>query len=65
MIKTMSKIYESKEKRDNAQDLAFFNDDLNWVEVLATLLSPFRSFQSVAPLYQKHFWPHAVFRKGT
>ena len=65
MINTMSKIYESKEKRDNAADLAFFNDNLNLMKVLATLLSLFISFQSFAALHEKHFWPHSVLRKGT
>ena len=39
-----------KERRDTAKDLSFFSDDLNWVKVLAILLSLFKSFQSLAPL---------------
>ena len=42
----------------------FFSDDLKLVKALTILLSLFRLFQSLAPLYEKHFWPYAVFRKG-
>ena len=59
------KYVKVKERGDTAQDLSFFSDDLNWMKVLAIFLSLFKSFKSLAHLYEKHFWPNAVCRRGT